>query len=623
MHPIKRDKKLFSVDDETDIDLLNTIETRRIQRDVQSSRQIREKSIIDKYKQHEKKYDDYLRKLNKLKDDQGQRLLRRQSSRCITPVKTPKSNRPITPKKLPKPQIMTNNDYAYMDNMIRHSNAKIQPNVVVHEDIGVEHTMVDLVSRIDNGNVAIYNHRRTPELTFERRDISRSSSWIKRLRSNNRVDDHAEAMPSLSDRNNRTGGNTKTMVAYNTYFGDEEIPSIYNHVDIDPVNTDGMMRFRSDDMPKPQPRGKWGLSPKPRLTPSFIAKRNKENDERKNMARLNPDMPDDMDLDNYTTSNDSNQFDNRYRDKYNDIDSYITKLQSFLKHRISGVPQTSYDEIHGYNNLKTTLKSIQSVIHYKKELNVESQPLECILLHGPPGKSALALSQAFANSLNTKFMHMKTDTLANYKIDITTKLRLIIDIAIQNSPITVFLESIENLFPQQNSSKDIYNDICEFIKKINETDQGIDLVSFKIILIATAVKPWEIDKGLLQVFNKKVFVPFPDFRLRFTILESLHDNKNILAKENIEFLAMATENYTESDLDSISDELRARSVTNLSHVNKILSYSNKNSFLNDKDQKPYKVISREVCIEVLDQIRPNCDVPSAKTYERWSAFQSI
>ena len=207
-----------------------------------------------------------------------------------------------------------------------------------------------------------------------------------------------------------------------------------------------------------------------------------------------------------------------------------------------------WEDIAGLEKAKSILKeSVISPLIFPQLFKGNLSPWKTILLYGYQGTGKSLLVQAAATELqklkgnffsitfNSKFLNLNS-----YNIFFED----LIGLAIHKKPAIIFIDNITNFIDNRGEYKcQLFN----FFNKI-EKNEGI-------ILICTTNYPWELETGFLSKFQKKIYIPLPDFEAKKAILKlNTKDTPNTLTEEQIEDIIKRTNPLVGSEVTFLSME---------------------------------------------------------------------
>ena len=207
-----------------------------------------------------------------------------------------------------------------------------------------------------------------------------------------------------------------------------------------------------------------------------------------------------------------------------------------------------WEDIAGLEKAKSILKeSVISPLIFPQLFKGNLSPWKTILLYGYQGTGKSLLVQAAATELqklkgnffsitfNSKFLNLNS-----YNIFFED----LIGLAIHKKPAIIFIDNITNFIDNRGEYK---GQLFNFFNKI-EKNEGI-------ILICTTNYPWELETGFLSKFQKKIYIPLPDFEAKKAILKlNIKDTPNTLTEEQIEDIIKRTNPLVGSEVTFLSME---------------------------------------------------------------------
>ena len=213
-------------------------------------------------------------------------------------------------------------------------------------------------------------------------------------------------------------------------------------------------------------------------------------------------------------------------------------------------------KVAGMAKLKQTLQS--DIISPLKEQNLYKkygiQPLNGILLYGPPGCGKTYIAKQLAEELNYSFFEIKPSDLASTYVHGTQeKIGKLFRDARLSSPSMIFIDEVDAILPSRdtaNINQHYASEVNEFLAQMTDcSDKGI------FIIMATN-RPDIIDKAILRTgrIDKLVYVDLPDYTSRQELLKLLLNNRPIENNLDISNLALNLSGYTCSDIKFIVNE---------------------------------------------------------------------
>lgn len=216
-----------------------------------------------------------------------------------------------------------------------------------------------------------------------------------------------------------------------------------------------------------------------------------------------------------------------------------------------------FDAIAGLDDLKKEMKrSVIDVLQNPEKAERYGAKLpNGMVLYGPPGCGKTFFAKHFAEEVGFNFMLATPSTLKSRYINATQEnIAKMFEEAEKNAPTIIFIDEINELLPNRDS------DAHEMAKSaVNEMLAQMDRTGEKGIFVIGATNyPDMIDPAMLRSgrLEKKFYLPPPDIKLRKALFEMSLDTRKKVLDFGIDYdrLAILTENYVSSDIESIVNE---------------------------------------------------------------------
>ncbi len=195
--------------------------------------------------------------------------------------------------------------------------------------------------------------------------------------------------------------------------------------------------------------------------------------------------------------------------------------------RLESLP-TTFDDIGGYEEVKTILKNLASGISNQdafKRWGTKSP--KGILLHGPPGTGKTLMAKALANEANTPFFHIEVSDIGSKWYGESEKMMKEVFNKANNTgaPSIIFFDEIDALGQSRDlvtASGGAHNRVLATLLENLDGFAANDSVT----VIASTNRLRAVDPALQRPgrFDRKVHIPLPDYESRRQILD-VHLNK--------------------------------------------------------------------------------------------------
>lgn len=273
------------------------------------------------------------------------------------------------------------------------------------------------------------------------------------------------------------------------------------------------------------------------------------------------------------------------------------------------VNKKTFKDIVDLEKVKRALK--RAVIYPVK--NPKLYPLgwpKGILLFGPPGCGKTLIAYALANEINATLINVSPATimskwLGEAEKNVAKVFHKAREIASKGSPVIIFIDEVDGLLQEYGEEvggeKRVRNQFLMEMDGLKEKENNKLLV----FVVGTTNKPWKLDIGFIRRFEKRIYVPPPDKRVRKQLfkfyVEQLKEAYEI-GEIDYDKLAELTEGYSSADIYSIVKETQS----NLAE-----------EFLEKHNGEKIRPITTEDFIEVIKSRKPSIDKNLLQAYKVW------
>eukprot|EP00297_Palpitomonas_bilix_P005985 CAMPEP_0113888584 /NCGR_PEP_ID=MMETSP0780_2-20120614/12949_1 /TAXON_ID=652834 /ORGANISM="Palpitomonas bilix" /LENGTH=434 /DNA_ID=CAMNT_0000877441 /DNA_START=52 /DNA_END=1356 /DNA_ORIENTATION=+ /assembly_acc=CAM_ASM_000599 len=236
-----------------------------------------------------------------------------------------------------------------------------------------------------------------------------------------------------------------------------------------------------------------------------------------------------------------------------DDDDDHDKMKKSLSSAIVGEkPNVKWDDVAGLEQAKGALKeSVILPIRFPQLFTGNRKPWKGILMYGPPGTGKSYLAKAVATEADSTFFSLSSaDLVSKWLGESEKQVRTMFEMAREQKPSIVFIDEIDSLASARsdNESESSRRIKTEFLVQMDGVGQGLDGV---LILGATNL-PWNIDSAILRRFQKRIYIPLPDFPGRRVMLDIRIGKTPVdLDKEQLDEIASKTDGYSGSDITNL------------------------------------------------------------------------
>ena len=199
-------------------------------------------------------------------------------------------------------------------------------------------------------------------------------------------------------------------------------------------------------------------------------------------------------------------------------------------------PEVTLDDIILPESQKNILKQ---VIREQKEadqlLMHNLQPVNRILLCGPPGCGKTMTAYAIASELGLPVAYVRLDGLvSSYLGQTSTNLRKVFD-SVKNQKIILFLDEFDAIAKKRDDS----NELGELKRVVTTLLQNFDNLQNNVFLIAATNHEHLLDPAIWRRFNVTITLELPNTLQRKSLLEKWFREYNVPAGEQINFRQLA------------------------------------------------------------------------------------
>uniref|UniRef100_A0A0N4U8V7 microtubule-severing ATPase n=1 Tax=Dracunculus medinensis TaxID=318479 RepID=A0A0N4U8V7_DRAME len=186
------------------------------------------------------------------------------------------------------------------------------------------------------------------------------------------------------------------------------------------------------------------------------------------------------------------------------------------------------------------------------------QPVQGILLFGPPGNGKTMLARALAAECgSTLFLNVSAAVLTSKWVGEAEKIvRALFQIARNGQPSIIFIDEIDSVLCERTEketevSRRLKTEFLIQMDGIRTSDKD------RLLVIGATNRPYDLDSAVLRRFPKRILVDLPDDETRSKLIISLlQKNKTNfdLSSSGLRDLVKHTEGYSNSDLVALCRE---------------------------------------------------------------------
>merc|ERR1712023_209252 len=196
---------------------------------------------------------------------------------------------------------------------------------------------------------------------------------------------------------------------------------------------------------------------------------------------------------------------------------------SSLRETVVEVPNTSWDDIGGLEDVKNELRELVQypIEHPEKFEKFGMNPSRGVLFYGPPGCGKTLLAKAVANECQSNFISVKgPELLTMYFGESEANVRDTFAKARAAAPCVLFFDELDSIAQQRGNSQGDAGGAGDRV--MNQLLTEMDGVGAKknVFIIGATNRPDIIDPALMRPgrLDQLIYIPMPDLESRLSIL---------------------------------------------------------------------------------------------------------
>ncbi|CAF3082575.1 unnamed protein product [Rotaria socialis] len=284
-------------------------------------------------------------------------------------------------------------------------------------------------------------------------------------------------------------------------------------------------------------------------------------------------------------------------------------ISYILDEVIETKPNVKFTDIDGQEGAKRALEEAVILPVLRPEMFTGLRaPVRGILLFGPPGNGKTMLAKAVASEAKARFFNISASSLTSKYVGEGEKLvRALFAAARELQPSIIFIDEVDSLLSQRKESEhDAMRRLkTEFLIQFDGVQTNSD---DRILVLAATNRPFELDDAALRRFPRRIYIKLPDSRTRRHLLQHLlSKQEHRLTREDFDWIAHETHNYSGSDLTALAKDAAMGPVREL-----------RMDELKQLSVSRIRPISRQDFVQALRKIRASVSSSSLQEYIDWS-----
>ena len=269
-----------------------------------------------------------------------------------------------------------------------------------------------------------------------------------------------------------------------------------------------------------------------------------------------------------------------------------------------------WEDVVGLEDAKRALR--ESIIY--PSLRPDIFPLgwpRGILLFGPPGCGKTLLAAAVATEIKATFMSVDAASIMSKWLgEAERNVAKLFNLARKSateSPSIIFIDELDSLMGVHHN--EVGGETRVRNQFLKEMDGVIDKKNkIHVYVVGATNKPWALDLPFIRRFQKRIYVPPPNYQVRLQIFKLYTKDLSLSPDIDVKELAEKTEGFSGSDIMDICQSAQLR-------VNDELFES---GLANNKQVKPRSITMQDF-LEILSRRRPSISPDTSILYDKWQS----